>query len=365
MAAGFSDRYRRVDELTCAAAYVDCEGAILVENDAFRALRVSGTDASSIEEHTLPVLFGPGDREAVRDLLAARGGRLRQPSRAMTIAGSVAPMLAEFVPITRRSHAGIVWLVTLRPPEEPSEPSAELAPGAPLTAGIVHDLRAPVQVVLGWASLLKRKHDEPRHLEHGLQVIERNAELLIDLLEDFLEQTRPSSSRAPLRRRKLDLAELVGAEVRALQPLAAESGVRLSLTTGSTAVAVQGNEIHLRRIVINLLGNALKFTPRDGAVECRLWRSGAWAGLAVRDTGPGIAGEFLPKVFDAFVQEPDSHEDGFGLGLAVVRSLVEQHGGSVTAASAGNGRGATFTVLLPAVPMPLVDDSQYAASLRD
>ena len=131
--------------------------------------------------------------------------------------------------------------------------------------------------------------------------------------------------------------------------------MRLSIAVDSDGILVEGFEIQLRRIVINLLGNALKFTLRGGAVECRLWQSGGWAGLVVRDDGPGIPGELLPRVFEPFVQELGhlAHgNEGLGLGLAVVRQLVELHGGNVTAESAGDGGGATFTVLLPAVANP-------------
>lgn len=354
MATGIPERYRPIDTLQSAAAYVDAEGAVLVENDSFRALRsFTGSGAARVGGFMLPTLFIESDRKVVRDVLAGERQGSRPASRTLTPAGATAPMLAEFVPIKRKAGGRIFWQVTLRPSQQPAGPFVELASRAAMTAGIVHDLRAPVQVVIGWASLLRRKHDDPERIEHALTLIERNAELVMNLLDLLLDQTRPLRPRAPLPGRTVDLAELVRAEVRAIQPLAEESGVRVSLTIDAPEIAVQGDEVQLRRVVINILGNAVKFTPRNGVIACRLWRLGGWAGLAVRDNGPGISREFLPRVFDPFVQEPGHRlhsDEGIGLGLAVVRHLVEQHGGTVTASSAGSGRGAAFTVLLPAVP---------------
>ena len=381
MATGMPGRYRPIDALPSPAVYVDGGGCILVENDAFRALREgcgSSSPLASGEGSALPMLFAEGDRNAVREILASQRRRSRRTSRGVSLAGSLVPMVAEFVPVRRKSQGSTFWLVTLRPPQQVPEPSGDLASRAAVTAGIVHDLRTPVQLVLGWASLLRGRTDDPRRIEHALMIIERNAELMMDLLENLLEQTRPPSTRTPARSQQIDLVALVSAEVRAMQPLADENGVRLSLEIDSPTMTVAGDVLELRRVVINLLGNALKFTPRDGAVECRLWLSGGRAAMAVRDNGHGIAREFLPRVFDAFVQEPGDRlrtDEGVGLGLAVVRHLVELHGGSVTAASGGNGCGAIFTVLLPAATpavvtgdercgghLPVVDGGTFAVA---
>jgi signal transduction histidine kinase len=219
-------------------------------------------------------------------------------------------------------------------------------------AGVVHDMRTPLQCLLGWASLLRHTR-EPERIESALKIIERNAKVQMDLLEDLLELLRPSSGRLQLRRQHVDLARLVKAELRAIEPLADECQVRVALTASSPTVEIEGRETDLRRVVANLVGNALKFTPRGGSIECRVWQSGAWAGVTVRDTGRGIDPAFVPHIFDAYRREPGRGpekgfaKEGWGLGLNIVRHLVRRHGGTVTVRSAGRGRGTTFSVLFP------------------
>ena len=220
-------------------------------------------------------------------------------------------------------------------------------------AGVVHDMRTPLQCLLGWASLLRHTR-EPERIESALKIIERNAKVQMDLLEDLLELLRPSSGPLQLRREHVDLARLVKAELRAVEPIADECQVRVTLTASAPSVEIEGSETDLRRIVANLVGNALKFTPRGGSIECRVWQSGAWTGVTVRDTGRGIDPAFVPHIFDAYRREPGRgpensgpDKEGWGLGLNIVRHLVRRHGGTVTVRSAGRGRGTTFSVLFP------------------
>jgi signal transduction histidine kinase len=160
-----------------------------------------------------------------------------------------------------------------------------------------------------------------------------------------------------VHRQEVDLTDLVKSESRAMQPLADRAGVRMSLVAEASAIAVNGNERHMRRVIANLIGNAVKFTPSGGTIECRVRALTPWAAIEVRDNGRGIAREFLPRVFEPFRQERSERrerKDGVGLGLHIVRDLVESHGGTVTAESAGIGCGATFTVLLPMTQAQLV-----------
>ena len=350
MATGSSPRRPSLDRLGCAAAYADPTGCILAVNDAFRALwhKVRG-DRTPVEGCPLIALFDESDRAGIGDIVAAHTARRRRECCTARLAGTPAWIVAEFAP-ARRNRRGKVWLVTLRSPERPEHPHDE--PLKALLGGLLHDLRASAHVVLGWASLLKRDHDDPERVEHALTIIERMTTLQTALLDDLLELARPSRRRSTMRRQHIDLRELVGAEVHALEPLARQCGIHLALVVESPDLAVQANTVHLRRVLANLLGNALKFTPRGGTIECRLWRSAAWAGIVIRDNGRGIERQFLPRVFDAFSQNPRharSGSGGMGLGLSVVRHLVELHGGKVDAASEGNGRGAAFTVRLPAL----------------
>ena len=355
MAAEAPERYRSLDALRDAAVYVDGQGHILAGNDAFQELWIlSGAERGRFQGSTLLQIFVEDDRTWVRDTLGSFKAPARWSFRVPRLAGSLASTTTEFKPIRRRSRAGTFWLVTLRPGRTPDAYDDD-AFRATLTAGVVHDLRAPLQAVLGWTSLLKRTHGDPDRTEHALTIVERNAKLQKALLDHLLEILQPSwtrLTRSSLRPQHISLSQLVEAEVHTVQPLADERGVSVLLRDDSSGIVVEGTEAHLRRVVANLVGNALKFTPPGGTVECRLWRSAGWAGIVVRDTGRGIDRELLPCVFDAFRQAsqraPD--QEGLGLGLTVVRHLVELHGGTVTAASAGCGCGSTFTVLLPAVP---------------
>jgi len=220
-----------------------------------------------------------------------------------------------------------------------------------IAAGIVHDLKLPLQVVLGWASLLKRDEHDGAQLDHALTVVERNTRLQMALVDHLLEVLLPTWHSSGLRGQPLDFRALVENEVRAVQPLAREKGIRVSCSAPSSDFTIEGIDVHLRRVVANLVGNALKFTSAPVTIDCRLWRSSASVGLDVCDSGLGIDRVFLPSVFEAFRLAPGKggrDSNGQGLGLSVVRHLVELHGGTVTANSDGRGCGSTFTVTLPA-----------------
>jgi signal transduction histidine kinase len=184
-----AERYRPLTALPFAAAYVDPEGAILSSNQTLDPLLRNHAGDGSPDENRFDVIFVPEDREQVREILAGPASRVRR--RLRIAAASAVNLRAEFVPIKRRVQAGIVWLVVLRPNETVTQLTPELAAKTALTERYVDDLRAPVQDVLGWASLLRRSRDEPERLEQALATIERNAELLMNLLQRLLEETRP------------------------------------------------------------------------------------------------------------------------------------------------------------------------------
>jgi len=218
-------------------------------------------------------------------------------------------------------------------------------------ATMSHELRTPLNAILGWASLLRRGTRDAEGLERGLATIERNALAQARLIEDVLDVSRIISGKLRLDIRRVDLVAIVEAAADVVRPAAAARGVRLSIQRGSgPTVDLVGDADRLQQVAWNLLSNAVKFTPSDGSVSLSIERHGSAVRLIVSDTGSGIAPEHLPFIFERFRQVDSSTTrkyGGLGLGLAIVRHLVELHGGSVSAQSAGVGHGATFTVEVP------------------
>ncbi|HEY3137044.1 MAG TPA: PAS domain S-box protein [Blastocatellia bacterium] len=218
-------------------------------------------------------------------------------------------------------------------------------------ATVSHELRTPLTSMLGWAQLLRGRLTEAS-AQRGLETIERNAKAQVQLIEDLLDVSRIITGKLRLNVRPVQLADIVIAVLDLLRPAANAKGVKLESVLDRNASLVSGDPDRLQQIVWNLVSNAIKFTPKSGSVEVRLERKESDAQLTVTDTGVGIGTEFLPYVFDRFRQADSSRtrrHGGLGLGLSIVRQLVELHGGAVTAFSAGEGRGASFTIMLPVV----------------
>ncbi|HYV57859.1 MAG TPA: response regulator, partial [Candidatus Nitrosopolaris sp.] len=217
-------------------------------------------------------------------------------------------------------------------------------------ATLSHELRTPLGAILGWTRLLRsRKLDEPA-AARALETIERNAKLQSQLVEDLLDVSRIITGKLRLETRPVDLFSLIEGAVETVRPAAEAKAIRLETTLDSPGGLISGDPDRLLQVIWNLLSNAIKFTPREGRVEVRLGREGAQVTVQVRDTGKGITPEFLPHIFDRFRQADSTTtraHGGLGLGLAIVRHLVELHGGTVEAASPGEGGGAIFTVALP------------------
>ncbi len=217
-------------------------------------------------------------------------------------------------------------------------------------ATLSHELRTPLTAVLGWARMLRSaKIDESTAL-HGLQVIERNAESQHQLIQDLLDVSRIISGKLSLNVKPVELTRVIEAAVDSVNQAAEAKSIALDVEVGADSDLVSGDPDRLQQVVWNLLSNAIKFTPKGGHVGVRVGREGSDVCIRVSDTGAGIAPEFLPHVFERFRQADGSttrQHGGLGLGLAVVRHLVEQHGGTVQAASDGEQRGSTFTVSLP------------------
>ncbi|HSU84784.1 MAG TPA: ATP-binding protein [Thermoanaerobaculia bacterium] len=217
-------------------------------------------------------------------------------------------------------------------------------------ATLSHELRGPVHAIAGWIQILRSGQLDREKRARALDVIERNAKAQAQLIGDLLDISSVISGKLRLDTRPSYPVESVEAALAAVLPAAEAKGVRVERSLDAGAGPVLADPDRLQQIVVNLLGNAVKFTPRGGWVELRLEEAGGEVRIQVRDNGEGLAPELLPHVFDSFWQADASttrRQGGLGLGLAIVRQLVELHGGSVAAASPGKGQGATFTVALP------------------
>jgi signal transduction histidine kinase len=217
-------------------------------------------------------------------------------------------------------------------------------------ATLSHELRTPLNAILGWAQILAHTNRPPAALREGLATIERNAQVQKKLIEDLLDMSRIVSGKERLDVHRVRLDDVVNAVVTTLQPTADAKGVSVRTVADSVTPPLWADENRLQQVVWNLLSNAIKFTPRGGDIEIGLARVGSHVELRVVDTGIGMSPEFLPFAFDRFRQSDASTtriHGGLGLGLAIVRTLVELHGGRVEARSDGLGRGSTFIVSLP------------------
>jgi PAS domain S-box-containing protein len=212
---------------------------------------------------------------------------------------------------------------------------------------VSHELRTPLTAILGWARLQRGR---PDLMPKAMAVIERNAEAQAKLIEEILETSRIVTGKVRLCRRLVDLNDVVQAATDTIRPTAESKTVHLEVTPGSRPVPIDCDPDRLQQVVLNLLVNAVKFTPGGGLVQARVELAGLRARVVVADTGRGISAAFLGHVFDPFRQAESSttrQHGGLGLGLAITKHLVELHGGTVTAASKGLGEGATFVVTLP------------------
>ncbi|MDQ1611555.1 MAG: hypothetical protein QOG00_1486, partial [Pyrinomonadaceae bacterium] len=221
-------------------------------------------------------------------------------------------------------------------------------------ATVSHELRTPLTAILGWAHLLRTGQPVGGTMAKPLETIERNARAQAQLIDDLLDVSRIITGKLRIDVRPVDPNSFIEAAVEAVRPAAEAKGVRVQRIMDTGVVTVSGDPVRLQQVVWNLLSNAIKFTPKGGRVQVRLERVNSHIEIAVSDTGPGIDPNFLPYVFDRFRQadgRTTRQHGGLGLGLSIVRHLVELHGGTVRAESLVEGQGATFTVLLPVVPV--------------
>lgn len=234
-------------------------------------------------------------------------------------------------------------------------------------ANLSHELRTPLNAVLGWAQILRRGGNDQAEVQKGLEAIERNARVQSQLIGDLLDTSRIASGKVRLDVQPLDPISFIDAAIETVRPSAEARGIRLLAILDPGPGAISGDPARLQQVMWNLLSNAIKFTPKGGKVQVTLERVNSHIEITVADSGIGIQPEFVPHVFDRFQQGDLSTTKAFGglgLGLSIVKHLVELHGGTVTASSPGHDQGATFAIHLPvtAVRRPSTEERLHPQS---
>ncbi len=217
-------------------------------------------------------------------------------------------------------------------------------------ATVSHELRTPLTAIMGWAHMMMHGNLDEATVKHAVQTIERNARSQAQLVEDILNVSRVVTGKLNLNIAPVDAASVINAAIDSVQLAADSKAIKLEVTLDPSARHINGDAGRLQQVVWNLLSNSIKFTPSGGRVEIRLERADTDVQIRISDTGEGISAEFLPFIFDRFRQADGTstrRHGGLGLGLSIVRHLVELHGGTVGADSAGEGLGTTFTIRLP------------------
>ena len=241
---------------------------------------------------------------------------------------------------------------TLLVSEQTSRQEAEAANRAKdaFLATLSHELRTPLNAIVGWLSILQHESAETKHFQEGLKVIERNTMAQVKLIDDVLDVSRIVSGKLRVDIRPCELADVINAGVNVTRPPAEARGITVAVRLDPSASGAWCDSVRIQQVVWNLVSNAVKFTPKGGRVDVVLTREKSSFQIEVTDTGQGISPELLPHVFDRFRQGDSGTRRrfaGLGLGLSIVKYIVEAHGGTVAATSMGEGKGSTFTVRLP------------------
>jgi PAS domain S-box-containing protein len=353
------------EAISDGACFVDADGRISRCNARFRALL--GTDAD---------LLGRAIAEVTPDLAVAAAGAAWE--REVERDGRVLRVAVTPVPAEIRAGGGSVWIVTdvterkrVLALEQRARAEAEAANRTKdeFLAVLSHELRTPLTSMLGWLRMLRRGRLDAAGIERAYDVLERSTRLQTQIVEDLLDVSRVISGKMALSLAPVSLRAVIEGAVEAVRAAAAAKGLTI-VTEVEPALRLIGDAARLEQVFANLLSNAVKFTPPQGRIDVRATSGATGLVVAVADTGQGISADVLPYVFEPFRQAEGTYRrvhTGLGLGLAIVRHLVELHGGTVGVASDGPGRGSTFTVVLPsdvaAVPtaeVPEVGDARGA-----
>jgi PAS domain S-box-containing protein len=343
---------------------LNAEGHVLVSNPA--AQRMLGEVAARLAEGPLASLLPEETREPLRQLLAQASATdapvkgLLERGKGAT-AQSLEAMLAPLA--VHEGERGFLLILQdtterVRQERERERLLKELEAAVRMRDEFLtvasHELRTPLTSMLGWIQLLRSRGLSPEKQERALETVERNARAQAQLIEDLLDVSRIVTGKLRLEVVSFGLEDTVRQAVQSVLPAAEAKGLQVHMLLDGSLGPVLGDPHRLQQVVWNLLSNAVKFTPKGGRIHVTLRRVGSSAELVVRDTGKGIEPSFLPFVFERFRQEDSSTtraHGGLGLGLSIVRYLVELHGGTVEVFSEGEGQGATFTVRLPISPL--------------
>ncbi|NJM72530.1 MAG: response regulator [Scytonema sp. RU_4_4] len=289
-----------------------------------------------------------GITDSIERWIAARGQAYFNPDgEAVRFIGTVLNITAQKQAEAEREH--------LLAREQAAREAAEAANRIKdeFLAVVSHELRSPLNPILGWSKLLRNRQLDEQKTELALEVIERNAKMQAQLINDLLDVSRILRGKLSLNISPVNLVSTIQAAMETVRLAAVAKSIQIHTLLAPQVGYVSGDSGRLQQVVWNLLSNAVKFTSVGGRVDIRLERIDSQAQMTVSDTGKGISPDFLPYVFDHFRQESAATTrrfGGLGLGLAIVRYLVELHGGTVQADSLGEGQGATFTVKLPLMP---------------
>jgi signal transduction histidine kinase len=343
----------RADEVGACLARAGCDAVLLDFHlpggdglEVLREIRATHPETAVI------MLTGHGDEQLAVELMKA--GASDYIAKSALSADRLAASIRQSVRAVRAERAARrlederrILLLRERNAREEAE-AASLAKDHFL-AMVSHELRTPLNAILGWARILRTHAVGPADQAKGLETIERNARVQAQLIEDLLDVSRIVSGTLRLDRRPTDPTAVVNAAVDALRVQAEARGIHLLAEIEDTGITLNADADRLQQVVWNLLSNAVKFTPHGGRVAVKLARTGSGIEITVSDDGAGIPREFLPRIFERFAQSAaGERKGGLGLGLAIVRHIVELHGGTVTAESGGAGLGSRFRVLLPA-----------------
>ena len=341
-----------VESMNEGAVTLAADGRILYANPAFARLfsttpkEVVGNHLQQyIQTEDVPIFSAL----LVRGVESSSKGEVR-----LHIGGAAVPVLMSFSTLELEGPRCASGVITdLREQKRNQESQAANQAKDIFLATLSHELRTPLSAILGWVGLL-RESKTPQMVQRAVEVIERNAQAQAKLIDDILDMSRIISGKVALEMRVINIVAIAKAAIDSLRLAVEAKGIRLSSAFDIDAAWVLGDGERLQQVIWNLLSNALKFTPRGGSVEVTVAGDEYTLRVTIADTGRGIEADFLPFVFDPFRQADGSttrRHGGLGLGLAIVRNLVEMHGGSVTATSAGEGQGSSFAVHLPRAVM--------------